>query len=84
MLLVHYLKTISNVPLVCAQDPSTFKRFVEVGRVVLLKQGPSEGKIAVISEIIDHNRVSLKSVCLLPGRCAGGRSGSYESQGGWT
>ncbi|KAF8605564.1 60S ribosomal protein L14 [Ceratobasidium sp. AG-I] len=40
-------------------DPSTFKRFVEVGRVVLLKQGPSEGKIAVIVEIIDHNRAII-------------------------
>ncbi|KAL5514357.1 hypothetical protein ACEPAG_2445 [Sanghuangporus baumii] len=36
--------------------PSTFKRFVEVGRVVLLNSGESEGKIAVIVEIIDHNR----------------------------
>ncbi|KAF9037023.1 ribosomal protein L14-domain-containing protein [Rhodocollybia butyracea] len=35
---------------------STFKRFVEVGRVVLLKAGPSAGKIAVIAEIIDHKR----------------------------
>ncbi|KIY63311.1 hypothetical protein CYLTODRAFT_333317, partial [Cylindrobasidium torrendii FP15055 ss-10] len=35
---------------------SNFKRFVEVGRVVLLKAGPSAGKIAVIAEIIDHNR----------------------------
>ncbi|KAJ3795650.1 ribosomal protein L14-domain-containing protein [Lentinula aff. detonsa] len=36
---------------------STFKRFVEVGRVVLLKSGPYAGKIAVIAEIIDHKRV---------------------------
>ncbi|KAF9527665.1 60S ribosomal protein L14 [Crepidotus variabilis] len=35
---------------------SNFKRFVELGRVVLLKSGPSAGKIAVIAEIIDHNR----------------------------
>ncbi|TFK62773.1 hypothetical protein BDN72DRAFT_848329 [Pluteus cervinus] len=35
---------------------SNFKRFVEVGRVVLLNKGPSNGKIAVISEIIDHTR----------------------------
>ncbi|KDR80685.1 hypothetical protein GALMADRAFT_241066 [Galerina marginata CBS 339.88] len=35
---------------------SNFKRFVEVGRVVLLKSGPSSGNIAVITEIIDHNR----------------------------
>ncbi|TDL22524.1 hypothetical protein BD410DRAFT_206624 [Rickenella mellea] len=39
--------------------PSTFKRFVEVGRVVLLKSGPSAGKIAVIAEIIDHNRAII-------------------------
>ncbi|CAA7257448.1 unnamed protein product [Cyclocybe aegerita] len=38
---------------------SNFKRFVEVGRVVLLKSGPSAGKIAVISEIIDHNRAII-------------------------
>ncbi|KAK7437382.1 hypothetical protein VKT23_018627 [Stygiomarasmius scandens] len=37
-------------------QPSNFKRFVEVGRVVLLTSGPSAGKIAVIAEIIDHNR----------------------------
>ncbi|CAL1708413.1 unnamed protein product [Somion occarium] len=38
---------------------STFKRFVEVGRVVLLKSGPYEGHIAVIAEIIDHNRAII-------------------------
>ncbi|KAI0055485.1 60S ribosomal protein L14 [Artomyces pyxidatus] len=35
---------------------SNFQRFVEVGRVVLLKAGPHSGHIAVIAEIIDHNR----------------------------
>ncbi|CAE6369371.1 unnamed protein product [Rhizoctonia solani] len=39
--------------------PSTFKRFVEVGRVVLLTNGPSQGKIAVVVEIIDHNRAII-------------------------
>ena len=50
---------ISHVP-PCpqVQTPSTFKRFVEVGRVVLVNDGPSAGKLAVIAEIIDHNRVS--------------------------
>ena len=43
---------------------SNFKRFVEVGRVVLLNSGPSSGRIAVIAEIIDHNRV--RSPFLLP------------------
>ncbi|KAF8904055.1 ribosomal protein L14-domain-containing protein [Gymnopilus junonius] len=38
---------------------SNFKRFVEVGRVVLLKSGPSAGNIAVITEIIDHNRAII-------------------------
>lgn len=41
-----------------SQD-SNFKRFVEVGRVVLLNSGPSAGKIAVIVEIIDHNRAII-------------------------
>ncbi|KAI0743727.1 60S ribosomal protein L14 [Daedaleopsis nitida] len=40
-------------------QPSNFKRFVEVGRVVLLKSGPQEGKIAVVAEIIDHNRAII-------------------------
>ncbi|EKM56289.1 uncharacterized protein PHACADRAFT_253337 [Phanerochaete carnosa HHB-10118-sp] len=38
---------------------SNFKRFVEVGRVVLLKSGPQEGRIAVIAEVIDHNRAII-------------------------
>ncbi|KAF8801743.1 hypothetical protein BYT27DRAFT_7215860 [Phlegmacium glaucopus] len=38
---------------------SNFKRFVQVGRVVLLKSGPSAGNIAVITEIIDHNRAII-------------------------
>ncbi|KAK1921687.1 ribosomal protein L14-domain-containing protein [Papiliotrema laurentii] len=42
-----------------AQQPSTFKRFVEVGRVVLVNDGPSAGKLAVIAEIIDHNRALI-------------------------
>ncbi|EDR01236.1 60S ribosomal protein L14, partial [Laccaria bicolor S238N-H82] len=38
---------------------SNSKRFVEVGRVVLLKSVPFSGKIAVIAEIIDHNRAII-------------------------
>ncbi|KAH9921240.1 60S ribosomal protein L14 [Epithele typhae] len=41
------------------EQPSNFTRFVEVGRVVLLKSGPQEGQIAVIAEIIDHNRAII-------------------------
>ncbi|EIW71135.1 50S small subunit ribosomal protein L14e [Tremella mesenterica] len=40
-------------------QPSNFKRFVEVGRVVLVNEGPSAGKLAVIVEIIDHNRALI-------------------------
>lgn len=38
---------------------SNFKRLVEVGRVVLINDGPFSGKIAVIAEIIDHNRAII-------------------------
>ncbi|KAI9511019.1 ribosomal protein L14-domain-containing protein [Russula earlei] len=38
---------------------SNFNRFVEVGRVVLLKAGRYAGHIAVIVEIIDHNRAII-------------------------
>ncbi|KAI0052025.1 60S ribosomal protein L14 [Auriscalpium vulgare] len=38
---------------------SNFDRFVEVGRVVLLKAGPQAGHIAVIAEVIDHNRAII-------------------------
>ncbi|GAA5860015.1 hypothetical protein JCM5353_004885 [Sporobolomyces roseus] len=41
-----------------SQD-TTFKRYVEVGRVVLVNDGPSAGKLAVIAEIIDHNRALI-------------------------
>ncbi|KAF9652382.1 hypothetical protein BDM02DRAFT_3266443 [Thelephora ganbajun] len=44
---------------VSIRSESTFKRFVEVGRVVLLRSGPHAGKTAVIAEIIDHNRAII-------------------------
>ncbi|KAL7720487.1 60S ribosomal protein L14 [Entamoeba marina] len=34
-----------------------FTKFVEVGRVVLIRSGAHSNKIAVIVEILDHNRV---------------------------
>ncbi|KAJ1828694.1 hypothetical protein IWW55_006316, partial [Coemansia sp. RSA 2706] len=34
----------------------SFKRMVEVGRVVLVTHGGDAGKIATIVEIVDHNR----------------------------
>merc|ERR1719469_946735 len=38
-----------------------FKRFVEVGRVVLINYGPEEGKLATIVDIVDQNK------CLIDG-----------------
>ncbi|WFD37857.1 uncharacterized protein MJAP1_000804 [Malassezia japonica] len=37
----------------------SFKRYVEVGRVVLLNNGENKNKIAVIVEIIDQNRAMI-------------------------
>ncbi|KAF1798787.1 ribosomal protein L14-domain-containing protein [Mucor lusitanicus] len=40
-------------------SPSTFKRQVEVGRVVLINYGADAGKLAVIIDIVDHNRALI-------------------------
>ena len=41
-------------------------RMVEVGRVVLFLNGPHQGRLAAIVEIIDHKRVRLFSSTLSP------------------
>jgi len=33
-----------------------YTRFVEIGRVVLLRSGPDAGKLATIVDVVDHNR----------------------------
>lgn len=38
-------------------------RLVEVGRVVLIQEGPDAGRLATIVEIIDHKRVRYHRVC---------------------
>jgi transcription antitermination factor NusG len=48
------------------EEATNSKRFVEVGRVVRFKSGPSSGRIAVITEIINHNRVRVLSSPLPP------------------
>ena len=50
-------------------------RLVEVGRVVLFVSGPYTGKLAAISEIIDHKRVCAH----LEGR-PGGLEGSASQE----
>merc|ERR1712096_400607 len=37
-----------------------FKRFVEIGRVAVMSDGPDAGKIAAIVNLIDQNRVLLE------------------------
>ncbi|POG75813.1 ribosomal protein L14-domain-containing protein, partial [Rhizophagus irregularis DAOM 181602=DAOM 197198] len=39
------------------QQKGSFQRLVEVGRLVLINSGEYAGKLAIIVEIIDHNRV---------------------------
>ena len=36
-----------------------YKRLVEIGRVALINSGPDEGKLCVIVDVVDQNRVSL-------------------------
>lgn len=38
---------------------TAFRRFVQVGRIVLINFGADAGKLAVIVDIADQNRVSL-------------------------
>ncbi|EPY52674.1 60S ribosomal protein L14 [Schizosaccharomyces cryophilus OY26] len=40
-----------------------FQRYVQVGRIILLKAGPQKGKLAAIVDIIDHKRVIVDSIC---------------------
>ena len=35
-----------------------FKKFVEVGRVALINDGPDQGKLCVILDVVDQRRVS--------------------------
>lgn len=55
-------------------------RTVEVGRIVLIQEGPDAGRLAAIVEIIDHKRVRSR----LPA-VDGSRRGRDEGDSGqWT
>merc|ERR1712060_440309 len=45
-----------------------FKRFVEIGRIAVLQDGPKTGEIAAIVDVIDQNRVLLDGPCSGVGR----------------
>ena len=55
----------SHIPIECGSlvamgaQRMSFKRYVEVGRIVLISNGESKGKIATIVEIVDQNRVRI-------------------------
>lgn len=38
-----------------------YKRFVEVGRVALINEGPDQGKLCVIIDVVDQRRV--RGIC---------------------
>ncbi|KAG1043483.1 hypothetical protein G6F43_011645 [Rhizopus delemar] len=42
-----------------SEQQGSFKRQVEVGRVVLINHGADAGKLAVIVDIVDHNRALI-------------------------
>jgi len=35
-----------------------FRRFVQIGRLCVISQGPDEGKLCTIVDVVDRNRVS--------------------------
>lgn len=43
-----------------------YKRFVEIGRVVLINEGPDQGKLCVIIDVVDQRRVSPFLVLPIP------------------
>lgn len=52
------LFSTNGLPTLTAGADMPFKRTVEVGRVAVVNYGPETGKLVVISDIVDQNRVS--------------------------
>lgn len=40
-------------------SPQVFTKFVQVGRAVYINQGPDAGKVGVIVNILNENRVQV-------------------------
>ncbi|GFH54200.1 ribosomal L14e-domain-containing protein [Chaetoceros tenuissimus] len=59
----------SSVQATCvlACDKMVFKRYVEVGRVVLVNYGPDAGKLATIVDIVDQNKCLIEGPANLTG-----------------
>ena len=43
--------------IILVQGPMPFSRYVEIGRVALISYGPEYGKLVVITDVVDQNRV---------------------------
>ncbi|KAI6649898.1 60S ribosomal protein L14 [Oopsacas minuta] len=43
----------------CFTSKMVFDKFVEVGRIILITQGPYTGKLAAIVDVIDQNRILI-------------------------
>ncbi len=62
-----------------------YSRFVEIGRVAMINYGDDYGKLCVIMDVLDHNRVRAfppsHAVCRSapPWRGAGGAVGGLHS-----
>ncbi|MPC27100.1 60S ribosomal protein L14 [Portunus trituberculatus] len=46
------------MPNCCSFLPQTFRKLIQIGRVVYLNEGPYRGKLAVVVDIIDCNKRS--------------------------
>merc|ERR1712230_289196 len=55
----HPRQIAHNFKMGDAEIKASSWRLVEVGRVVLIAEGPAEGKLAAIVEIIDHKRALI-------------------------
>lgn len=53
-----------------AAKKQLYKRFAEVGRVVLIQYGPEAGKLATIVDLIDQSRVRRCAVLAHLATCA--------------
>jgi hypothetical protein len=60
-----------------------YSRFVEVGRVAMINYGEDYGKLCVIMDVLDHNRVSATAGQAAAGttRCGAGRAAAGERRG---
>ena len=53
--LISLLSTLSVLHVKPFLQP--FRRYVEIGRVAMVNYGPSYGKLVVIVDVVDQNRV---------------------------